>query len=64
MSKKLAAKAGLIQAIDITAAPPPAIRLERPEQQPPRPKTAPGSMLQFMSTQSAAIKEAEDPFPT
>lgn len=60
MSKKLAAKAGLIQAIDITAAPPPAIRLERPEQQPPRPKTAPGSMLQFMSTQSAAIKEAED----
>jgi ParB family chromosome partitioning protein len=56
MSKKLAAKAGLIQALNLPAAGAP--RPEVPD--PNRPKTAPGSMLQFMSSQSAAIKEADD----
>lgn len=56
MSKKLAAKAGLIQALQMP--PVSAPRLESPDAH--RPKTAPGSMLQFMSTQSAAIKEADD----
>ncbi|WP_374585124.1 ParB/RepB/Spo0J family partition protein [Ideonella dechloratans] len=59
MSKKLAAKAGLIQALNL-----PPVTAQRaaaePSQEVARPKTAPGSMLQFMSTQSAAIKEAED----
>ncbi|MFZ2989725.1 ParB/RepB/Spo0J family partition protein [Ideonella sp.] len=56
MSKKLAAKAGLIQAPALMPAPPQ--RTEAPDMG--RPKTAPGSMLQFMSSQSAAIKEADD----
>ena len=56
MSKKLAAKAGLIQAPSLPAAGAP--RIDHVEIG--RPKTAPGSMLQFMSSQSAAIKEAED----
>lgn len=59
MSKKLAAKAGLIQALNL----PPAAShraAAEPTPEPTRPKTAPGSMLQFMSSQSAAIKEAED----
>lgn len=55
MSKKLAAKAGLIMSLprvaDVAA---------RPDVDLMRPKTAPGSMLQFMSTQSAAIKEADE----
>ena len=59
MSKKLAAKAGLIQALNL-----PPVAAQRaaaePAPEPARPKTAPGSMLQFMSSQSAAIKEAED----
>lgn len=59
MSKKLAAKAGLIQALNL-----PAVSGQRegvePIPEPMRPKTAPGSMLQFMSSQSAAIKEAEE----
>jgi hypothetical protein len=59
MSKKLAAKAGLIQALNL---PPVAAQRAAAEPAPEaaRPKTAPGSMLQFMSSQSAAIKEAED----
>lgn len=59
MSKKLAAKAGLIQALNL---PPTASQraAAEPTPDPARPKTAPGSMLQFMSSQSAAIKEAED----
>jgi len=57
MSKKLAAKAGLIQTLNL-----PATGAPRPElvQDVNRPKTAPGSMLHFMSSQSAAIKEADD----
>ncbi|WP_157268549.1 ParB/RepB/Spo0J family partition protein [Azohydromonas aeria] len=62
MSKKLAAKAGLIQMPPVpgaagqgTGAGPAAAVSEDS-----RAKTAPGSMLQFLSTQSAAIKEAED----
>lgn len=59
MSKKLAAKAGLIQALNL---PPVSAHRAGPEPtgEAARPKTAPGSMLQFMSSQSAAIKEAED----
>ncbi|NML15680.1 ParB/RepB/Spo0J family partition protein [Azohydromonas caseinilytica] len=53
MSKKLAAKAGLIQV-------PPASSSAAAAVDEARAKTAPGSMLQFLSTQSAAIKEAED----
>lgn len=73
MSKKLAAKASLIQLPPLPAvAPGPAPALPAPapagaslgaEPPPPRleprPKTAPGSMAHFMSSQSAAVKEAE-----
>jgi ParB family chromosome partitioning protein len=58
MSKKLAAKAGLIQALNLP--PVAAQRAGGACAGSARPKTAPGSMLQFMSSQSAAIKEAED----
>lgn len=59
MSKKLAAKAGLIQMPPVpgSAAAAAAVPVAGDEG---RAKTAPGSMLQFLSTQSAAIKEAED----
>lgn len=58
MSKKLAAKASLIQMPPLPAAgtggdP-------RPEAQEPRVKTAPGSMAHFMASQSSAVKEAEE----
>jgi ParB family chromosome partitioning protein len=53
MSKKLAAKAGLVQVPSIIK--PAAV----PGEENAKPKTAPGSMLHFMSTQSAAIKESE-----
>jgi ParB family chromosome partitioning protein len=60
MSKKLAAKAGLIQMPPVGAA----ADLERPrdidEGEPKVAKTAPGSMLQFMSAQSAALQEADE----
>lgn len=59
MSKKLAAKASLIQ-----APPAPAAEVvtggERPDTADARPKTAPGSMALFMASQSAAVKEAEE----
>lgn len=56
MSKKLAAKASLIQLppASATHAEP---RLDAPEA---RIKTAPGSMAHFMASQSTAVKEAED----
>jgi ParB family transcriptional regulator, chromosome partitioning protein len=58
MSKKLAAKAGLILGLPVaTGGPTQAAKVE-PDAN--RAKTAPGSMLQFMSTQSAAIKEADE----
>jgi ParB family chromosome partitioning protein len=56
MAKKLFEKAGLIQ-IPAAGSVPAASRAERTEES--APKTAPGSMLQFMSAQSSAIKEAE-----
>lgn len=62
MSKKLAAKAGLIMGLPLPVAgvaPAPAARPDV-DANAGRPKTAPGSMLQFMSSQSAAIKEADD----
>lgn len=55
MSKKLAAKASLIQMPPVAPAP----AGDRPEAE-PRVKTAPGSMAHFMAAQSAAVKEAED----
>ena len=61
MSKKLAAKASLIQ---IPPPLPPAgdapSSAERPEGADSRPRTAPGSMALFMASQSAAIKEADE----
>lgn len=57
MSKKLAAKAGLIQLPP--AAPAPAAPSDE-RRDVPRPKTAPGSMLAFMSQQSASVREAEE----
>lgn len=59
MSKKLAAKASLIQA------PPPSAAAEaqavpRPAATEARPKTAPGSMAAFMAAQSSVFKEADD----
>lgn len=60
MSKKLAAKASLIQlppAPPATAAGAPAARGDAPEA---RAKTAPGSMAHFMASQSVAVKEADE----
>jgi len=61
MSKKLAAKAGLIPGLPTTPASEPTVHESGAEAvaETSRPKTAPGSMLHFMSNQSAAIKEAE-----
>ena len=65
MAKKLFEKAGLIH---LPPAPAPAPAAEREvqtgggapaEADTVRAKTAPGSMLQFMTAQSAAVKEAE-----
>lgn len=53
MSKKLAAKASLIQL-------PPAAVPERGEPAESKPKTAPGSMAHFMAAQSAAVREADE----
>ena len=57
MSKKLAAKASLIQ-LPPASAPGPA-PVERSDGE-VRMKTAPGSMAHFMATQSSAVKEAEE----
>jgi ParB family transcriptional regulator, chromosome partitioning protein len=58
MSKKLREKAGLIQLPPTLAlAPAPAERHETPE---PAQKTAPGTMLRFMASQSTAIQEADE----
>lgn len=54
MSKKLAAKASLIQLPP--AAPAETVR----DAAEPRAKTAPGTMAHFMASQSAAVKEAEE----
>lgn len=56
MSKKLAAKASLIQM------PPAPVAQAEPRADAPevRVKTAPGSMAHFMASQSSAVKEAED----
>lgn len=59
MSKKLAAKASLIQALPAQGGDA-ATAGERPESGDARPKTAPGSMALFMASQSAAIKEADE----
>lgn len=56
MSKKLAAKASLIQMPGV----PVVARAERPEGVESRVKTAPGSMAHFMASQSSAVREAED----
>ena len=56
MSKKLAAKALLIQAPPAPA--PGGVLTAEPGEH--RPKTAPGSMAHFMASQSSAVREAED----
>ncbi|PXW93413.1 ParB family chromosome partitioning protein [Sphaerotilus hippei] len=56
MSKRLAAKAGLIQLPGTVPAEPVVTRAEVVEQ---KAKTAPGAMMQFLSSQSDAIKEAD-----
>ena len=56
MAKKLFEKAGLI---NLPAAPRPALPETAAEADASKAKTAPGSMLQFMTAQSAAVKEAE-----
>jgi ParB family chromosome partitioning protein len=58
MSKKLLAKAGLIQ-VPPPAAPATAEAAPKSAEA-AAPKTAPGSMLQFMTRQSAAVQEADD----
>jgi ParB family chromosome partitioning protein len=58
MSKKLAAKAMLIQAPPAPA--PSSGGLVAAEPGEHRPKTAPGSMAHFMASQSSAVREAED----
>jgi len=55
MSKKLAAKASLIQLPPVGAAAP-----ERLDASEAKPKTAPGSMAHFMASQSVAMKEADE----
>ena len=57
MAKKLFEKAGLISLPGKPAATPIAQDAAPAE---PRPKTAPGAMLQFMGQQSAAVREVED----
>jgi len=57
VSKKLREKAGLIQLPPPGAAPSAVDRVEAPE---PMQKTAPGTMLRFMASQSAAIQEADE----
>lgn len=59
MSKKLAAKASLIQIPPAPSASGPGTQ-ERADATEARPKTAPGSMAVFMASQSAAVKEAEE----
>lgn len=59
MSKKLAAKASLIQLPPLASEAAPA-GVERREGGDARMKTAPGSMAAFMATQSAAVKEADE----
>lgn len=59
MAKKLFEKAGLIQVPPTTPRAPAAEVRPVAEAEPSRPKTAPGSMLHFMTAQSAAVKEAE-----
>ena len=61
MSKKLAAKASLIQLPPLPLLPPPPLPAALPhgEGVEHRPKTAPGSMAHFMATQSTAVKEAQ-----
>jgi ParB family chromosome partitioning protein len=56
MAKKLLEKAGLIH---LPAAPRPEPADAAAEGETTKAKTAPGSMLQFMTAQSAAVKEAE-----
>ncbi len=56
MAKKLFEKAGLI---NLPATPRPVSDDLPAETEPGKAKTAPGSMLQFMTAQSAAVKEAE-----
>jgi ParB family chromosome partitioning protein len=56
MSKKLAAKASMIQLPPVAA---PKEDATAPDAAASRAKTAPGSMVHFMSSQSAAVKEAE-----
>lgn len=59
MSKKLAAKASLIQ-VPAPLANSDIAPSERRDGADARPKTAPGSMAIFMASQSAAVKEAEE----
>ena len=54
MARKLLEKAGLVQMPVMPKNPSPGLPSEAG-----RPKTAPGSMMHFMSSQSAAVKEAE-----
>jgi ParB family chromosome partitioning protein len=61
MSKKLAAKASLIQLPPLAGEAAPAGATRRQQGGDARMKTAPGSMAAFMATQSAAVKEAESP---
>jgi ParB family chromosome partitioning protein len=56
MAKKLLEKAGLI---NLPGAPRPALPDNPADADHAKAKTAPGSMLQFMTVQSAAVKEAE-----
>jgi ParB family chromosome partitioning protein len=56
MSKRLAAKAGLIQLPDQSPVASVGVKTETVE---PKAKTAPGAMMQFLSSQSDAIKEAD-----
>lgn len=58
MSKKLTAKASLVQLPPTVAEPPPSQPAKNDDPD-ARPKTAPGSMARFMVTQSAAVQEAE-----
>lgn len=57
MSKRLAAKASLVQMPPAPAAATPAEAADMPEY---RAKTAPGSMAHFMASQSSAVREADE----
>lgn len=56
MARKMFEKAGLIPGLQVSAKP---VLDAAPAAEPPKPKTAPGTMMGFLTAQSGAVQEAE-----